>query len=186
MYAFGPQGTDAVYGVLCSDHTLYLYIRNRGRIELFHQIHLGKVLQTRVWFMPKHKAWLTAGKDFKIRQWNISPIAQKPEIGLPVQLHSDLVTDCAEIASPFCVATSSLDRTIVLYDLKNGEALRRFARKHVTGVRQLRYMSAFGGMLISVGFEIYANVWGPQNLFGNAHLGRLKGHRHPICAVDVI
>ena len=36
LYAFGPQGTDAVYGVLCSDHILYFYIRNRGRIELFH------------------------------------------------------------------------------------------------------------------------------------------------------
>ena len=35
LYAFGPQGTDAVYGVLCSDHTLYLYIRNRGHIYLF-------------------------------------------------------------------------------------------------------------------------------------------------------
>ena len=36
VYAFGPQGTDSVYGVLCSDHTLYFYIRNRGKIELFY------------------------------------------------------------------------------------------------------------------------------------------------------
>ena len=64
VYAFGPQGTDSVYGVLCSDHTLYFYIRNRGRIELFYQFNTGDVHQTRVWFMPKHKAWLTAGKDF--------------------------------------------------------------------------------------------------------------------------
>lgn len=67
LYAFGPQGTDAVYGVLCSDHILYFYIRNRGRIELFFQIETGEIMQTKVWFMPKHKAWLTAGKDFKIR-----------------------------------------------------------------------------------------------------------------------
>ena len=135
MYAFGPQGTDAVYAVLCTDHTMYLYIRNRGRIELFSQIHVGKVLQTKVWFMPKHKAWLTTGKDFLLRQWNISPIAQKHEMGEPVQLHSDLITDCCEVLSPFCIATCSLDRTIVLYDLKNKEALRRFAKRHVTGVR---------------------------------------------------
>lgn len=187
LYAFGPQGTDAVYGVLCSDHILYFYIRNRGRFELFHQIETTQQeLQTKVWFMPKHKAWLTAGKDFKLRQWNISPIAQKREMGDPVQLHSDLITDCQEILSPFCIATCSLDRTIVLYDLKNREALRRFDRKHVTGVKHLRYMRNFGGMIISTGFEIYANVWGPQNLFGNAHLGRLKGHKSPISAVDVI
>ena len=36
LYAFGPQGTDDVYGVLCSDNILYFYIRNRGRIELFY------------------------------------------------------------------------------------------------------------------------------------------------------
>lgn len=67
LYSFGPQGTDAVYGVLCSDHILYFYIRNRGRIELFYQIDTGNVVQGRVWFMSKHKAWLTAGTDFKIR-----------------------------------------------------------------------------------------------------------------------
>lgn len=97
-----------------------------------------------------------------------------------------MITDCIEIDNPFCVATCSLDRTIVLYDLKNREALRRFARKHVTGVRKMKYMKNFGGMIISTGFEIFANVWGPQNLFGNAHLGRLKGHKNPICGVDVI
>ena len=177
-----------MYGVLCSDHVLYFYIRNRGKIELFYQFETGSnnVYHTKVWFLPKHKAWLTACKDFKIHQWNISPIAQKHEMGEGVQLHSDLITDCAEISNPFCVATCSLDRTIVLYDVKAREALRRFDRKHVTGVRNLRYMQSFGGMIISTGFEIYANVWGPQNLFGNAHLGRLKGHKNPICAVDVI
>ena len=80
-------------------------------------------------------------------------------MGDPVQLHSDLITDCAEILSPFCVATCSLDRTIVLYDLKNREALRRFDRKHVTGVRILRFMKNFVGMIISPGFQNYANDW---------------------------
>ena len=75
LYAFGPQGSDAVYGILCSDHKMYFYIRNRGRIDLFSEIDTGEVLQDKVWFMPNHKAWLTAGKDHLIRQWNISPVA---------------------------------------------------------------------------------------------------------------
>ena len=73
-----------------------------------------------------------------------------------------------------------------MYDLKNGEAMRRFSRKHVTGVRHLRYLKDFGSLLISTGFEIFANVWGPQNLFGNAHLGKLQGHRSPITSIEVI
>ena len=96
------------------------------------------------------------------------------------------MTDCVEVPSPFCIATCSLDRTIVLYDLRNREALRRFARKHVTGVRNMRYMHDFGGLLLSTGFEVYANVWGPQNLYGDAHLGRLEGHKCPIVALDLV
>jgi len=186
-YSFGPQGTDAVYGVLCSDRILYLYIRIRGRIELFHKVDTGGAeVQTKLWFLPKHKVWLTAGKDFKLRQWNISPLADKKEMIEAVQLHSDLITDCVEVLSPFCIATCSLDRSIVLYDLKNSEVLRRFSRKHVTGVRRMVYMKDFGGMIISAGFEIFANVWGPQNLFGNAHLGRLNQHRAPIVGLDIV
>ena len=73
----------------------------------------------------------------------------------------------------------------MLYDLKNKEALRRFS-KHVTGVRKLKYVPNFGGLVISAGFEIFANVWGPENLFGNAHLGRLRAHRAPIVDMDVM
>jgi len=67
IYSFGPQDTDAVYGVLCSDHFLYLYIHLRGRIELFHKFDTGKIMQTKVFFLPKHKAWVTVGIDFKLR-----------------------------------------------------------------------------------------------------------------------
>ena len=82
-YSFGPQGTDAVYAVLCTDHILYLYIRIRGRIELFSKMETGPVMQIKVWYLPMHKAWLTAGKDFKIRQWNVSPLAKKHEMNAP-------------------------------------------------------------------------------------------------------
>ena len=130
--------------------------------------------------------WLTAGTDFKLRQWNLSPLAKVPQVGEPIHLHSDLVQDCLEIATPFSIATCSLDRSIVMYDLKNMEVLKRFSRKHDTGVTSLKYVRNFGGVLFSVGFEIFANVWGPENLFGEAHVGKLKGHKHPICAIDVM
>ena len=70
--------------------------------------------------------------------------------------------------------------------MRTHEVLRRFSQQHVTGVRHLRYMKGFGGMIISTGFEVYANIWGPQNLYGNAHLGFLRGHRTPIVGVDII
>ena len=84
FYSFGPQGTDAVYAVLCTDHILYLYIRIRGRIELFSKMETGPVMQSKVWYLPQHKTWLTAGKDFKIRQWNVSPLAKTHLMEEPV------------------------------------------------------------------------------------------------------
>ena len=162
IYAFGPEGTDAVYGVLCTDHILYIYIRIKKDIQLFTQIDTGSVAQDKVWYMAQHKEWLTAGKDFKIRKWNISPIVpNKLKDNEPQQLHSDKITDCVEITSPLSVATCSLDHSIVLYDLKKKEVLRRLSQRHVTGVRHLRYLKDFGGILISTGFEIFANVWVP-------------------------
>ena len=45
-------------------------------------------------------------------------------------------------------------------------------------------MKNFGGLIVSTGFEVFANVWGPENLFGEAHIGKLKGHKYPILGID--
>ena len=107
---------------------MYIYVKVRERYELFRDIHLGKVLQTKVWHLKNHKTWLTAGTDFLIREWNVSPLAKVPQVGKPLRLHSDLISDCIEIDNPFAIVTGSLDRSIVMYDLKNEEVLKRFSR----------------------------------------------------------
>ena len=55
------------------------------------------------------------------------------------------MTDVVEITAPFCIATASLDRTIVMYDLKAREVLRRLNDGHVTGIKKLCYVPNFGG-----------------------------------------
>lgn len=114
---------------------------------------------------------MTAGTDNLIRQWNISPNVSIPQVGEPIKLHNDNITDIIEIMAPLCIATASLDRTIVMYDLKNKEVLRRLNDGHITGIKKLCYVENFGGQLISLGFETFVNVWGPENLFGDALLG---------------
>ena len=115
----------------------------------------------------------------------MSPLAKVPQVGEPLKLHSDLVSDLIEIDNPFAIVTGSLDRSIVMYDLKNGEVLKRFSRQHNTGVTHLKYVKNFGGLIVSTGFEVFANVWGPENLFGEAHIGKLKGHKYPILDIAV-
>ena len=77
-FTFGPQGTTSIYAAVCSDNYMYIYAKVRGRYEFFRDIHLGNVLQTKVWHLKNHKTWLTAGKDFLIREWNVSPLAKVP------------------------------------------------------------------------------------------------------------
>jgi WD40 repeat protein len=97
-----------------------------------------------------------------------------------IDLHTDEITSVVEILNPVCVATCSLDRTIVLFDIVHREHLRTISDGHEKGVRHLRYSFGNAGALISIGSEIYANVWAPESLISDIHTGRLKGHKHGI------
>jgi WD40 repeat protein len=71
--------------------------------------------------------------------------------------------DICEIDIPLCIATCSLDKKIVLYNLVDNETIRVLSGDHSKGVRKLSYNGSFGGHLVSTGSEIYANVWGPES-----------------------
>jgi WD40 repeat protein len=83
----------------------------------------------------------------------------------------------AEILNPMCVATCSLDRSIVLFDIVHREHLRTIPNAHEKGIRHLKYNFATGGQMISIGSEIYVNVWAPESLVSDIHVGTLKGHK---------
>jgi WD40 repeat protein len=38
--------------------------------------------------------------------------------------------------------------------------------------------------LVSVAYDMLAKVWQPSNLYGEALLGKLKGHNHPLVSVE--
>jgi hypothetical protein len=73
-----------------------------------------------------------------------------------------------------------------MYNLDKRVLIRTFAQHHTNGVKQLTYVSGFGGHLLSRGFELYVNVWSPENLYGDPYLGQLRGHKHPIVSMDSI
>ena len=71
-----------------------------------------------------------------------------------------------------------------MYNLKNREVIRTFTGHHANGIKQLTYISGYGGQLASRGFEISVNIWSPENLFGDPHFGTLKGHKQPVVSMD--
>lgn len=95
-------------------------------------------------------------------------------------LHSDDIMDVCEIEVPFSIATCSMDKKIVIYNLVDMEKIRVLEGDHIKGVKRLAYSANFGGHLISVGHEIFANVWGPESLISDILIGKLKGHSKPI------
>ncbi len=88
--------------------------------------------------------------------------------------------DICELEVPFSIATCSLDKKIVIYNLVDKQVIRILDGDHIKGVKKLSYSSHFGGHLISVGHEIYANVWGPESLISDILIGKLKGHSKPL------
>jgi WD40 repeat protein len=72
-----------------------------------------------------------------------------------------------------------------MYDL-NKHTVIRVLRGHENSLRQLAFIEGYGGFLISSGYEITARVWQPGNVTGDALLGKLKGHNHPITGMCVL
>ena len=124
---------------------------------------------------------MTAGRDFKFHLWDPYKAESLIEsFNLNGELHTDLIMDACEIEVPFCIATCSMDKRIALYSIQEKEIIRIIEGDHVKGVKKLAYNGNFGGHLISVGHEIYANVWAPESLISEILIGKLKGHTKPI------
>lgn len=135
-------------------------------------------IQTRIFYLNIMEIWLTAGRDFKLRHWDIS----KPggHVLQTISIHSDEITDCVEIVNPRCIATCSLDRTIVMFDLEHREIIRTIDNAHEKGIRKIRYQNCNGAQMMTLGNECYANLWAPESLVSDIHIGKLKGHKKPI------
>ena len=85
-----------------------------------------------------------------------------------------------EILTPLCVATCSRDKTIVLFDIEHREHLRTIKEHHDTPIRHLRYQHTNGPQMVSISSDIEANVWAPESLVSDIHVGKLVGHKKQI------
>ena len=94
---------------------------------------------------------------------------------LEINHHTGEITDCIEILNPLCIATCSLDKTIVMYDLDSRQILRKIQEHHKKGIRHLRYQAINGAHMVSLGTETHANVWAPESLVSKIHLGKFVG-----------
>ena len=80
-----------------------------------------------------------------------------------------------EILTPLCVATC-----LFLFDIEHREHLRTIKEHHDTPIRHLRYQHSNGPQMVSISSDIEANVWAPESLVSDIHLGKLVGHKKQI------
>lgn len=55
---------------------------------------------------------------------------------------------------------------------------------HENSIKKMTYIKEYGGYLVTVSFNMDAKVWQPANIYGEALLGKLKGHNNPIVSVE--
>jgi WD40 repeat protein len=71
-----------------------------------------------MWYLKNHKTWVTAGKDFKLYEWDIIN-DNKPGCKVLTKFddHEENIMDVCEICEPLMIATASIDKTIRIYSL---------------------------------------------------------------------
>ena len=165
-----------IFACVGTDSIIHFWNYTEKKIKYFKEIAAGSV-QSRIWYLPLHRLWVTAGRDYFIRSWEImrdNPLMNE------AKFHTDEIMDLCEIDNPLCVATCGMDRRIVMYSVKDNQKIRVLEGDHAKGVKRMSYCSFNGGYLISIGYEVYANVWCPESIVGDILIGKLKGHSRPI------
>lgn len=64
-----------------------------------------------------------------------------------------------------------MDKTIVMFSLKENYKIRVMQGDHDKGVRRLSYTPLNGGYLTSVGYEVFANLWCPESVVADVLIG---------------
>jgi hypothetical protein len=182
---FGPVGTSSLIAISTADSHIHIYAQIKDRLEYWKAVPTDGI-QDKIWCLKHSKHFITAGmKDFQIRQWNFSPFVKNPLVGEPISIHTDSVTDILEIRNPPSIITCSLDKTIKMYNLDRRTLIRSFTQHHKNGIKQLTYIPGFN-RLISRGYEVYVNIWNPENLYGEPFIASLRGHTKPVVSMDDI
>ena len=113
-----------------------------------------------------------------MRQWSDEKqgrLLQKLKID-----HTKEITDCVEILNPLCIATCSLDMTIIFFDVEHNTMRKKINDYHYKEIRTLCYQKENGGNLISISNETFANVWATESMKSDMHNGKLVGHKKAI------
>ena len=106
-----------IYGVSCTDKKIYFFKQKQDQISQFASFNIGQITIQKMFYLPIHKTWLTAGKDLLVHRFQIKS-KNSLKLEKPMHLHDDEITTIIEVVSPFqCMVSGGMDKRIVIYSL---------------------------------------------------------------------
>lgn len=168
-----------LYLVSASNRRFYVFENAAHSIRQVREFPVD-VIEHQVWYFPTHRAWMSAGSDLQLKHWDVSSGKEFCRLAG----HTQMVMDAVEITTPLCIASASLDGTVILWDLAERKPIVTLNKigVHNKGVRSVDYCADYGGNITSVGFEKNIHVWSPEVSWNQCYIGKMEGHNCPVVA----
>ena len=205
-----------ILGVCLSNFKIiFLNFNTDFKCDLLYQFHTN-ILQKKIWFLKNHDIWLTSGRkseknfyyvyeldiDFikdisnkYICQYNEGHWYRNYFFNNPQDIkhpdynkgHTNEVLDVIEINKPQLILTACMDGKIRLFNLYDKEFIKIWNTNNY-GIRNLNYAVnvEVNGLILSIGFEYYINIYSTDLSLDDAFKGKLEGHTAPVVALKVL
>ena len=190
---------------LSDKRIIFFNVTGEDRFDLIHQIQTP-ILEKRIWYLPEHNVWFSSGLKlpgysyYTINELDIEFEYHNQKYDVlfnenhpyrnhycEINPHRSEILDCIEILKPMMILTACLDGKIRLINLNDKDIIKIWSN-HSLGVRSLSYNPLIDnvGIILTVGFEYFINVYCTDLSIDEAYKGKLEGHYAPVISCNFL
>lgn len=70
ILGIGYNDSSQCFGCVGTDEMVHFYLQTSRGIHYYKGFD-AKCIQAKIWYLEKHQIWITAGRDFTFRQWDL-------------------------------------------------------------------------------------------------------------------
>ncbi|CAD8098769.1 unnamed protein product [Paramecium sonneborni] len=171
-------------GLTLKSHSLCMYESDFKTFRIFPTVYASQDYQTNIWYLENQNKWITTDATFKLYEWdlqteNVANIYSTNKI-------SGCIIDCVEVVHMKMIATASLDKQVVVWDLNTKDIKIVVSLKEHGGIHSLIY-SYYYQIFITCGYSTYINVYEINPKFHDVTMiGKLSGHTSMLTSIQMI
>ena len=135
----------------------------------------------RIWALENSSKWVTTDKTNQLHVWNL-----ENETPLTLaKIHKEKIMDVIDVIRINAMLSSSLDKTVIVWDLKDFEIRFSIDLKSSFSIHTLKY-SYQHDLLFTASYETVIKIWHFDSAIECTNIGSLKGHETMVTAIDLI